>query len=332
MSDSVHKWDGVRVLVTGAAGFIGSHVVELLQAQGASVRAFVRYTSRHDLGRLGELPSLAEVDVYRGDLTNPEAVIGAMDGCDVVLHLGALIPIPYSYLHPREYLHANVEATVNVLEAARRTDLRRLVHVSTSEVYGSAQRLPIDEEHPLRPQSPYAASKVAADQFALSYARSFGLPVTIARPFNTFGPRQSPRAVVPTILLQALTGDVIELGTTTTTRDFLFVEDTVAGILAAASVQGVEGETFNLGTGVERSVADVVAAAGAALSRELTVVQRKERMRPEPSEVDRLLADAGKAQRLLGFEPAVDFETGLRRTADWLERELPTFTPNRYYV
>lgn len=332
MSDNNTAWNGVRVLVTGAAGFIGSHVVELLLARGATVRAFVRYTSRHDLGRLAELSSLEDVDVFRGDLTNPEAVSGALDGCDVVLHLGALIPIPYSYLHPREYLHANVEATVNVLEAARRLGVERLVHVSTSEVYGTAQRLPIDEEHPLRPQSPYAASKVAADQFALSYARSFDLPVVIARPFNTFGPRQSPRAVIPTILLQALTGDLIELGATTTTRDFLYVDDTAAGILAAGSTPGVDGETFNLGTGVERSVADVVAAAGAALGRELTVVQRDERLRPEHSEVERLLADAGKAQRLLGFAPAVDFESGLRRTADWLERELPTFTPNRYYV
>jgi dTDP-glucose 4,6-dehydratase len=332
MNDTANGWNGVRVLVTGAAGFIGSHVVESLLAQRASVRAFVRYTSRHDLGRLAELPSLGDVDVYRGDLMNPEAVTGALTGCDVVLHLGALIPIPYSYLHPREYLHANVEATVNVLEASRRAGIRRLVHVSTSEVYGSAQHLPIDEDHPLRPQSPYAASKVAADQFALSYARSFELPVVIARPFNTFGPRQSPRAVIPTILLQALSGDTIELGTTTTTRDFLFVEDTAAGILAAAATPGVEGETFNLGTGIERSVADVVTAAGAALGRELTVVQRDERMRPEQSEVDRLLADAGKAKRLLGFEPAVDFETGLRRTAEWLERELPSLTPSRYYV
>jgi dTDP-glucose 4,6-dehydratase len=294
MNDTANGWNGVRVLVTGAAGFIGSHVVESLLAQGASVRAFVRYTSRHDLGRLAELPSLGDVDVYRGDLMNPEAVTGALTGCDVVLHLGALIPIPYSYLHPREYLHANVEATVNVLEASRRAGIRRLVHVSTSEVYGSAQHLPIDEDHPLRPQS--------------------------------------PRAVIPTILLQALSGDTIELGTTTTTRDFLFVEDTAAGILAAAATPGVEGETFNLGTGIERSVADVVTAAGAALGRELTVVQRDERMRPEQSEVDRLLADAGKAKRLLGFEPAVDFETGLRRTAEWLERELPSLTPSRYYV
>jgi NAD dependent epimerase/dehydratase len=323
-----------KFLVTGSGGFIGSHVVERLVEAGAVVRAFVRYNSRSDYGRLQALAPavLAEVDVYPGDLTNPEAVAGAMSGCDAVLHLGALIPIPYSYRHPREFVSANVEGTLNVLEAARRLDVERVVHVSTSEVYGTAQQVPIAETHPLHPQSPYAASKVAADQLVLSYFRSFSLPVVVARPFNTFGPRQSARAVIPTIITQALTRDRIELGAMQTTRDFLYVGDTAAGLIRCASAAGIEGTELNLGTGEERSIADVVAAVSAILGRELDVVEVQERLRPGMSEVERLVADAGRARAHLGWSAQTPFVQGLEWTVAWVQDELASFKPEIYNV
>lgn len=320
--------------MTGAGGFIGSTLVESLVREGARVRAFVRYNSRGDLGRLEDLPSdvLAEVDVYAGDLLNPEAVGGAVDGQEIVLHLGALIPIPYSYKHPREYVYANVDGTINVLEASRRANVERVVQVSSSEVYGTAQTVPIDELHPLNPQSPYAATKVAADQLALTYQRSFGTPVVIARPFNTFGPRQSARAVIPTIIAQALTLDRIALGSTTPTRDFTFVEDTAAAIAACGVTPGVEGETLNFGTGEEHAVGAIAEQILALLGRNLPVVSSEERRRPPESEVERLVADASKARRLLDWAPAVSFETGLERTIAWITRSLDKFRPSAYAV
>ncbi len=322
------------MLVTGAGGFIGSHTVEAAVRAGASVRAFVRYNSRNDYGclELCERDVLDEVEVFRGDLTNPDAVLGAVAGCDTVLHLGALIPIPYSYVHPREYVAANVEGTLNVLEAARRCDVERVVHTSTSEVYGTATRVPIDEEHPLHPQSPYAATKVGADQLALSFVRSFGTPVAIVRPFNTFGPRQSARAVIPTVISQALARDVIEIGSTATTRDFLYVEDTVWGVLRCAEVEEAVGETINLGTGVEVSVAEVIERVLQLVDRDLPVLTADERLRPPASEVERLVADAGKARTLLGFAPAVDLDTGLRRTIEWIRASLDAYKPALYNV
>jgi dTDP-glucose 4,6-dehydratase len=322
------------VLVTGAGGFIGSTLVETLVHAGAGVRAFVRYNSRGDYGRLDDLAAdvLAEVDVYAGDLQNPEAVATAVAGRDVVLHLGALIPIPYSYRHPREYVFANVDGTINILEASRRADVARLVQVSSSEVYGTAQVAPIPESHPLSPQSPYAATKVAADQLALSYHHSFGTPVVVARPFNTFGPRQSARAVIPTIITQALTRERIELGTLTPTRDFTFVVDTAAAIAACAEVDGIDGETFNFGSGEEHAIGDVVQAILARTGRDLPVVSTDERRRPPGSEVERLLADASKARSALGWRPAVAFETGLDRTVEWITRSLDDFRPNVYTV
>jgi NAD dependent epimerase/dehydratase len=320
------------ILVTGAGGFIGSHLVEQLVERGGSVRAFVRYNSRNDHGHLEHLPEAvrAAVDVYAGDLANPEAVSAAIAGCDLVLHLGALIPIPYSYRHPREFVTANVVGTLNVLEAARRAGVRRLVQTSTSEVYGTARELPMPESHPLHPQSPYAATKVAADQLALSYHRSFELPVVIVRPFNTFGPGQSMRAVIPTIVAQALAREVIELGALDTTRDFLFVSDTVDGIVASAEVEAIEGETFNLGTGEERSIADVISEVGALLDRELNVMSVEERLRPPGSEVDRLVADARRARERLQWRPRIAFTAGLARTADWIEESLASLKPELY--
>jgi NAD dependent epimerase/dehydratase len=320
--------------VTGAGGFIGSHLVEHLVRSGTPVRAFVRYTSRGDYGWLDASPEdvLDEVDVFRGDLSNPEAVSNAVAGTETVLHLGALIPIPYSYVHAREYVAANVVGTLNVLEAVRRHGTRRVVHTSTSEVYGTPDAVPITEEHPLRAQSPYAATKIGADQLALSYWRSFGIPIVVVRPFNTFGPRQSARAVIPTIISQALERETVELGSTHPTRDFLFVEDTVAGIERCSAADNVEGEVINLGTGVEISVGEVAERVVRAIGRDLPIVASSERVRPPDSEVERLLADTSKAQRLLGWRSTVDFDDGLRRTIDWLRESVHRYNSSLYNV
>ena len=331
---SPKDWSGRPVLVTGAGGFIGSHLTEALARAGAEVRAFVRYNSRGDHGWLEVAdPDVSqEIEVFRGDLGNPEAVAGAMAGREVVFHLGALIPIPYSYRHPREFVTANVEGTLNVVEAARREEPARIVHTSTSEVYGTAQTVPIDEEHPLHPQSPYAASKVGADQIALSFQRSFGTPVVVARPFNTYGPRQSARAVIPTIVTQALARDVVELGATDPTRDFLFVEDTARGMMRCAEAEGVEGEVINLGTGIEISIGELAERVLRQLGKELPVALDQDRLRPADSEVERLVAGTTKAKRLLGWEPEVDLDEGLRQTIEWLTGSLGAYKASIYNV
>ncbi len=310
------------VLVTGAAGFIGSNLVEYLVRRGDRVRAFVRYNSRNDYGRLETYDAsvMAEIEVFTGDLTNPEAVSGAVEGCEVVLHLGALVPIPYSYRHPREFVAANVTGTLNVLEASRRAGVSRIVHLSSSEVYGTAMTVPIAESHPLHPQSPYAATKVGADQLALSYWHAFGTPVVVARPFNTFGPRQSARAVIPTIISQALTRELIELGDTETTRDFVYVADTAAGINRCSEAPAVEGETFNLGTGREFSIGEVANRVVQELDVDLPIVTDPDRLRPPGSEVMRLVADASKANSALGWRAETTFEDGLRETISWIKQ------------
>lgn len=329
-----HFWAGRHVLVTGAGGFIGSHLVERLVGEGAIVRAFVRYNSRNNHGWVEsfDLDLQREIEVYVGDLTNPEAVVGAVAGMDTIFHLGALIPIPYSYRHPREFVSANVDGTLNVLEACRREGVRRLVHTSTSEVYGTPETVPIAETHPLRPQSPYAATKVAADQIALSYHHSFRLPVVVARPFNTFGPRQSARAVIPTVLTQALTRDRIELGSTHPTRDFVYVEDTAAGIAASGAAASAEGEVVNLGTGAHVSVGDVVERVVRLVGSKAELTLDPERVRPRDSEVERLVADTTKARMLLGWEASVDFDEGLRRTLEWMSGALHAYKPTIYNV
>lgn len=327
-------WSARRTLVTGAAGFIGSHLVEALVGAGANVRAFVRYNSRNDYGWLEESdPSIVEnVEIFRGDLANPEAVNGAVKGCDSVFHVGALIPIPYSYRHPREFVAANVTGTLNVLEACRRAEVRRLVHTSSSEVYGTAQSVPIDENHPLRAQSPYAATKIAGDQLALSFKDSFDTPVVIARPFNTYGPRQSARAVIPTLITQAMARETVELGSTHPTRDFLYVGDTVRGLIRCAEAQGVEGEVINLGTGVEVSVAEVANLVFRLIDRELPIEFSPDRVRPQDSEVERLLADTSKARQLLGWKHEVPLEDGLRYTVEWFDATLARYKPSIYNV
>ncbi|MGE5529346.1 MAG: SDR family NAD(P)-dependent oxidoreductase [Patescibacteria group bacterium] len=310
---------GRKVLVTGAAGFIGSHLAEALLARGAVVRAYIRYTSGHGLGYLAEVQAArGPVEIVTGDLRDPAAVERAVAGCEVVFHLGALISIPYSYENPGAYLETNLGGTYHILEACRRQGVARCVLTSTSEVYGSARYVPMDEGHPLQAQSPYAASKIAADKLAESYWCAFGLPVAVIRPFNTYGPRQSPRAVIPQILGQLLLGDEVILGNLAPRRDFLFVEDTVAGFLAAACCPKAPGEVINLGTGKDVSVAELVELAGTILGRRPRLVVEGERIRPPRSEVARLMADAGKAGRLLGWKAGVGLDEGLRRTADWL--------------
>jgi nucleoside-diphosphate-sugar epimerase len=243
-----------------------------------------------------------------------------------------LIPIPYSYQHPREFVAANVEGTLNILEAARRLDVSRIIQTSSSEVYGTALRVPIDEQHPLHPQSPYAATKVGADQLALSFKHSFETPVAIVRPFNTFGPRQTARAVIPTIISQALSRDVIELGSTSTTRDFVYVGDTVRGMMRCAEVDAALGEVINLGTGIEISIADVVERVARLVERDVPIKVTSDRLRPVDSEVERLVADPQKAEALLGWKPHVEFEEGLRRTIEWMRGSLSAFKPAIYNV
>jgi NAD dependent epimerase/dehydratase len=327
-------WAGRRVLVTGAAGFIGSHLTEALASAGASVRAFVRYNSRNSHGwlELADPVLMSNIDVFVGDLTNPEAARSATSECEIVFHLGALIPIPYSYRHPREYVAANIEGTINILEACRQSSVSRLVHTSSSEVYGTAQTVPIDESHPLEAQSPYAATKVAADKLALSYQRSFDTPVVVVRPFNTFGPRQTARAIIPTIITQALTRDVIELGSTTPTRDFLFVEDTARGMMRCAEQPGIEGEVLNLGTGNEITVGDTAGRILELLAIDTPITDSTARLRPPNSEVERLVADCSKAEMLLGWHPAVSFDDGLQRTIDWMRGALGHYKAEIYNV
>lgn len=327
-------WSDKRVLVTGAGGFIGSHLVEALGRQGAKVRAFVRYNSRADAGFLGELPPdlNGQVEIAAGDLRDGDAVRQAVQGCEMVFHLGALIAIPYSYLHPAEVAETNFMGTLNVLLACRDSGVERLVHTSTSEVYGTALRTPIDEEHPLQGQSPYSASKIGADKLVESFYRSYGLPALIIRPFNTYGPRQSTRAVIPTIITQALRRNTIRLGNLNATRDFTFVDDTVSGFLKGAQAKGVEGGTYNLGTGSEIRIGDLAEQIIKEIGRPVKIVVDPKRLRPENSEVFQLLADNSLAQKKLGWQPQIDLNTGLRKTIDWIEKHQELYQSDRYQI
>jgi NAD dependent epimerase/dehydratase len=308
-----------RALVTGAGGFIGSHLAEHLVREGWQVRAFVRYSSHDQLGALvhADPAVTAELEVVAGDLRDAEAVRDAVEGCDTVFHLGAMVSIPYSYRAPRDVVETNVLGTLNVLTAARAHDVRRVVHTSTSEVYGTALTPTIDEAHVLQGQSPYSASKIGADKLAEAFHLSFGTPVVTLRPFNTYGPRQSPRAIIPTVITQALAGGPLKLGSLAPTRDFTFVEDTVAAFALAASADAV-GEVIHLGTGVEIAVGDIVRLVGELLGADLVVATEEQRMRPSGSEVMRLLSDPTRAREVLGWEPRVPLAEGLLRTARWL--------------
>jgi len=321
-----------KILVTGAGGFIASHLVESLVSSGAAVRAFVRYNSRGDLGLLKSLPPdlFQRVEVISGDLRDLPAVREAMEGMDVVFHLGALIAIPYSYLHPAEVVETNVIGTLNVLMSARDLKIQRVVHTSTSEVYGTALRVPIDEDHPLQGQSPYSASKIGADKLAESFYRSYGLPVVTIRPFNTYGPRQSARAVIPTIISQVLTKEEISLGSLDTRRDFTYVSDTVNGFLKGAEAAGVDGETINLGTGSEVTVGELVDLVCQLTGKKVKIHQDPARMRPENSEVLRLISDNRRAKLRLGWKPEVDIQTGLSNTIAWIKDNQSFYRPDQY--
>ncbi len=324
---------GKTVLVTGAGGFIGSHLTERLVRDGHRVRAFVRYNGRDDRGHLDRLDAdvRGQIEVSRGDLKDPEAVRAAVRGCGWIFHLGALIAIPYSYQNPLDVVQTNVEGTAHVLNAARASDaLERVILTSTSEVYGTAQRVPIDETHPLQGQSPYAATKIGSDALGLSYQRAFGLPVAVLRPFNTFGPRQSARAIIPTIISQALMKPAIRLGSLDPRRDLTYVKDTVAGFVAIAGCDAAIGQVVNIGRGDDVSIGELVERIGARLGKPIAVETDPQRVRPAASEVGRLLAGTALARELWGWEPQYSLDQGLDETIDWVRANLDRFRVDEY--
>jgi NAD dependent epimerase/dehydratase len=328
------NWTGRKVLVTGADGFIGSHLAERLVSLGADVRAFCFYNSNGSYGWLDDSePAVRKsLDVALGDIRDARFVEEACRGVDTVFHLAALIAIPYSYTAPESFVDTNVKGTLNVLEGARRSGCRRIVNTSTSEVYGTPESVPIREAHPLQGQSPYSASKIAADKLCEAYHCSFKTPVVTLRPFNTYGPRQSTRAVLPTILVQLLAGKTeVKLGRLDPKRDLTFVADTVDGFVKAAEVEGIEGDVFQLGTGKTIAVGELFDACCAALGRKAGVLQELERRRPDDSEVMVLLSDPSKSKLRLGWAAEVPLEKGLLRTARWIETHIHLYDPDRYH-
>jgi NAD dependent epimerase/dehydratase len=326
------NWTGKKVLVTGAGGFIGSHLAEALVVAGARVTAMIRYSGRADWGNLEHLPAdrKAALQVISGNVEDPHFMIRAAEGQEVIFHLAALITIPFSYLAPTSYVRTNVEGTLNVLEAARIHRTSRVVHTSTSETYGTAQYTPIDEKHPMVGQSPYSASKIGADKVAESYWRSFQVPVATLRPFNAYGPRQSARAVIPTVIAQALARKQVDMGELRAIRDLTFVRDTVAAYLAIAGCDAAVGQTVNAGTGKGIPIGDLARLILSLMNREMPIVSEKERMRPETSEVFELVCDHRKAAALMGWSPMVSLRDGLRETIDFVERHLDLFKPEIY--
>jgi len=313
-----------KILVTGADGFIGSHLVESLVRQGYEVRAFVLYNSFGTWGWLEHASKEIKdnIDIFAGDIRDPHGVKEAMKGCDAVLHLAALIAIPYSYHSPDTYIDTNIKGTLNVVQAARDLGIEKVVHTSTSEVYGTAQFVPITEEHPLQGQSPYSASKIGADQIAMSFYASFSTPIAVLRPFNTYGPRQSARAVIPTIITQLANGmQQIKLGAVLPTRDFNFVSDTVEGFIAALNSSSSVGEVINIGSNFEISIGDTAQAIANVMGKDIEIVSDEQRLRPEKSEVERLWASNYKAEELLGWKPMYGglegFNRGLEETIRW---------------
>jgi NAD dependent epimerase/dehydratase len=322
-----------RILLTGAGGFIGSHLAQRLVELGASVRALVRYNSRNDWGLLEQVPAdiLKQIEVVPGDITDPFGVGRAVAGCTMVFHLAALIAIPYSYVAPAQYVAVNCGGTLNLLEAARSHGVERFIHTSTSETYGTARYTPIDEDHPLQGQSPYAASKIGADKLAESYHLSFELPVVTVRPFNTFGPRQSARAVIPTIISQAVTGDTIRLGHLDPRRDLTFVADTVEGFVkAATTAPEAIGQVINLGTGRTVSIGELAQTIISIMGQPKTIVSTDERSRPQASEVWHLESDNRKAREFLGWQPQTSLKDGLAQTIDYIKGHLELYKPNIY--
>lgn len=326
------------ILVTGAEGFIGSHVVEELVRQGHRVRATVLYNSFGGEGWLSSLPKeiYDSIEIVQTDVRDPAATRTIVRGCDVVLHLAALIAIPYSYHAPDSYVDTNVRGTLNILNAAREFNVQHCVVTSTSEVYGTAQTVPISETHPLNAQSPYAATKIAADQLALSYHRSFGMPVSILRPFNTYGPRQSMRAIIPTLIMQSIDSATseIRIGNAKPTRDLLFVRDTALGFVAMANSSKVFGQVLNLGTQTEISIEKLAAEIQSIAKTQKPIVSEEKRLRPDASEVERLCADASKAREMLGWAPKVSLRQGLEQTVEWFKRSenRALYRADRYVI
>jgi len=326
------EWNHQTVLVTGAGGFIGSHLTERLVERGASVRALVHYNALGTWGWLDESLARDNIEVIAGDVCDRDSVRQAMQDVEIVFHLAALIGIPYSYHAPASYVRTNVEGTLNVLQNARELGLKRIVHTSTSEAYGTARYVPIDEDHPLQGQSPYSATKIGADKLAEAFHLSFGLPVVTIRPFNTFGPRQSARAVIPTIVTQCLTGDVVRLGNLHPTRDLTYVSDTVEGFISAASISNAIGRTINIGSGREISIGDLARSIIRQVGRPITIKGDERRVRPTESEVQRLVADNALARKLLGWEPTISLEEGLERTIEWVQQHLGRYRPDVYTI
>jgi len=323
----------MKILVTGAEGFIGSHLTELLVEKGYSVKAFVRYNFTNNWGWLESSKYLKDIEIYTGDVRDYDSVYDAMKDVDVVFHLAALIGIPYSYISPLAYIKTNTEGTYNILEAGRKLGLDRIIVTSTSEIYGTAQYVPIDEKHPYNPQSPYAASKASADHLALSYYRSFGTPVTIIRPFNTYGPRQSARAIIPTIVTQILSGKTqIKLGNLEPTRDLNYVKDTANGFVTVGLHEKTIGDVYNIGSGREISIGELAQKIMDLLGRNVEIVQDEQRVRPDKSEVERLLCNADKAKALTGWEPKYTLEEGLNETIEWMENNMQYYKPDIYNV
>jgi len=326
------SWSGRTVLVTGAGGFIGSHLAERLVQLGADVRAFVHYNALGTYGWLDSSTALNDIHVVAGDITDRDSVRAAIEGVDTVFHLAALIAIPYSYQAPSSYVRTNIEGTLNVVQGVREAGCRRLVHTSTSEVYGTARYVPIDEDHPLVGQSPYSATKIGADKIAEAFYRSFNVPVVTVRPFNTFGPRQSARAVIPTIITQVLTDTPVSLGSLHPTRDLNFVSNTVDGFILAALSERAIGQTLNLGSGREIQIGALAKLIGELASRAVDLRTDETRLRPSGSEVERLLAANLKAQLLLDWTPRVTLEDGLVQTIDWFAAHLNRYRPGTYVV
>ncbi len=329
------NWKGTTALVTGAGGFIGSHLVEALVRRGARVRAFVHYNSRNDWGQLERVPDsvLPHVEVVAGDVRDPFFVASAVKGCEVVFHLAALIPIPYSYMAPQSFIETNVLGTLNVLEACRAASVPRLVHTSTSETYGTAQAELMDETHPAHAQSPYAASKVGADKLVESYVCSYGLPAVTVRPFNTYGPRQSARAVIPSIATQTLAQRKrVATGSLTPVRDFSYVSDTVDGVLDVAGLDDAAGEVFNIGTGEGVAIGDVGRAIIELCGNGARLVRDERRVRPDASEVTRLVCDSTKLQARTGWRPRVTLREGLERTIEFVSQHLGEYKADLYNV
>ena len=328
------KLKGKKVLVTGAGGFVGSHLIEALLKSDCQVKAFVHYNSRNNWGWLEDLNKndLKNIQVVTGDLRDSDAVRKSVKGQDLIFHLGALIGIPYSYVNPADVVETNVKGTLNILLAGLDSHIEKIIHTSTSEVYGTAQYIPIDEAHPINPQSPYAASKASADYLAHSFHLSYDLPVAIIRPFNIYGPRQSARSIIPNIIIQSLSGNMVKIGSPYPTRDFTFVSEAVEGFIRLAECDEAVGEVVNLGFGNEVSVEQLMKLISRKIGKKLVIKREKERIRPKKSEVERLICDSTKAKRLFGWNPKIGIDEGIGKTIDWFKKHLSKYKAQVYNI